>query len=84
MILYVFQKAQGMNMQAITNSVLITRDNNILACLELYMYLSFSVELLVFTSVLAEVITKMKCNEAVTVHSFSIGSGFFYPIKLWQ
>ena len=73
-----------MNMQAITNSVLITRDNNILACLELYMYLSFSVELLVFTSVLAEVITKMKCNEAVTVRSFSIGSGFFYPIKLWQ
>ena len=56
MILYVYQKAQDMNIQAITNSVLITSDNNILACLELYM------------SVLAEVITKMKCNEALTVH----------------
>ena len=70
MILYVCQKAQDMNIQAITNSVLITSDNNILACLELYMYLSFSVELPVpvFTSVLGEVITKMKCNEAPTVH----------------
>ena len=57
-----------MNIQAITNSVLITSDNNILACFELYMCLSFSVELLVLTSVLAEVITKMKCNEALTVH----------------
>ena len=68
MILYVCQKAQDMNIQAITNSVLITSDNNILACLELYMYLSFSVELLVFMSVLGEVITKVKCNEAPTVH----------------
>ena len=68
MILYVCQKAQDMNIQGITNSVFITSDNNILACLELYMYLSFSVELLVFTSVLGEVITKMKCNEALTVH----------------
>ena len=68
MILYVCQKAQDMNIPAITNSVLITSDNNILACLELYMYLSFSVELLVFMSVLGEVITKMNCNEALTVH----------------
>ena len=57
-----------MNIQAITNSALITSDNNILACFELYVYLSFSVELLVFTSILAEAITKMKCNEALTVH----------------
>ena len=57
-----------MNIQAITNSVLITSDNNILACLILYVYLSFSVELLVFMSVLAKVITKMKYNEALTVH----------------
>ena len=56
-----------MNIQAITNSVLITSDNNILACLTLYMYLSFSVELPLFMSVLAEVITKMKYNEALTV-----------------
>ena len=36
MILYVCQKAQDVNIQAITNSVFITSDNNILACLELY------------------------------------------------
>ena len=36
MILYVCQKAQDMNIQAINNSVFITSDNNVLACLELY------------------------------------------------